>query len=122
VAVRVRGEGHARKTAAAVPSSGLNVPASLSVGAIIMDVVVWLRSLGLGKYEGKLGVPRMPNLLEQAISSDDADHAARILQDALGIESDDVANYCFPKTWPADREQRASIIGDWLQTEARFLA
>jgi hypothetical protein len=24
--------------------------------------------------------------------------------------------------WPADREQRARIIGEWLQTEARFLA
>jgi len=23
-----------------------------------------------------------------------------------------VANYCFPKTWPADREQRARIISD----------
>ncbi len=32
----------------------------------------------------------MPNLLAQAISSDDGDRAARILQDALGIESDDV--------------------------------
>ena len=40
----------------------------------------------------------------------------------LGIESDDVANYCFPKAWPEDREQRARIIGDWLQTEARYLA
>jgi hypothetical protein len=53
----------------------------------------------------------MPNLLEQAISSDEGDHAARIIQDALGIESDDVTNYCFPKHWPADREQRARIIG-----------
>jgi hypothetical protein len=43
------------------------------------------------------------------------------MQHALGSESDDVANYCFPKTWPADREQRARIIGDWLQTEAGFL-
>jgi hypothetical protein len=33
-----------------------------------------------------------------------------------------VANYCFPKNWPADREQRARIIGDWLQAEAHFLA
>ncbi len=39
---------------------------------------------------------------------------------AIGIESDDVVNYCFPKAWPADREQRAPIIG-WLQTEARYL-
>ena len=28
-----------------------------------------------------------------------------------GIESDDVANYVFPKTWPKDRDQRARIIG-----------
>jgi hypothetical protein len=36
--------------------------------------------------------------------------------------SDDVVNYCFPKNWPEDREQRARIIGEWLQTEARYLA
>ena len=58
----------------------------------------------------------MSNLLEQAINCSDGDQAAKILQDALGIESDDVANYVFPKTWPADREQRARIIGEWLQT------
>jgi hypothetical protein len=40
----------------------------------------------------------------------------------FGIESDEVANYCFPKTWPKDREQRARIMGECLQTEARFLA
>jgi uncharacterized protein HemY len=60
--------------------------------------------------------------LEQAINCSDGDEAAKIIQDALGIESDDVASYVFPKTWPADREQRARIIGEWLQTEARFLA
>ena len=64
----------------------------------------------------------MPNLLEQAISSDNGDRAAKIIQRALGMESDEVANYVFPKTWPADRTQRAHIIGEWLQTEARFLA
>ena len=64
----------------------------------------------------------MSNLLEQAVDFDDGDRAAKIIQDALGIKSDDVANYVFPKTWPADREQRARIIGEWLQTEARFLA
>ena len=48
--------------------------------------------------------------------------AAKVIQEALGIESDEVANYVFPKTWPNDREQRARIIGEWLQTEARFLA
>jgi hypothetical protein len=65
---------------------------------------------------------RMTNLLERAISTDDADRAAKIIQSALGIESDEVANYCFPRTWPRDREQRARIIGDWLRAEVRFLA
>jgi len=60
----------------------------------------------------------MTNLLAQAINCNDGDQVARIIQDALGIESADVANYCFPKTWTADREQRARIIGEWLQTEA----
>ena len=64
----------------------------------------------------------MTNLLEQAISSDDGDRAAEIIKEALGIESDDALNYTFPKTWPTDREVRARIIGDWLQTEARYLA
>ena len=64
----------------------------------------------------------MTNLLEQAINCNDGDRAAKIIQDALGIESGDVVNYCCPKTWPDDREQRARIIGDWLQTEARYLA
>jgi hypothetical protein len=34
----------------------------------------------------------MSNLLQQAINCDDGDRAARIIQDALGIESDDVVN------------------------------
>jgi uncharacterized protein HemY len=64
----------------------------------------------------------MTNLLQQAIDCDDGDRAARIIQDALGIESDDVVNNCFPKEWPADRERRARYIGTWLATEARYLA
>jgi hypothetical protein len=64
----------------------------------------------------------MTNLLERAISTDDADRAAKLIQNALGIESDEVVNYRFPRTWPQDREQRARIIGDWLRAEARFLA
>jgi hypothetical protein len=63
----------------------------------------------------------MANLIEQAIACDDGDRAARIIQEALGIESDEVANYVFSESWPAGREQRARIIGEWLQTEARFL-
>jgi uncharacterized protein HemY len=55
----------------------------------------------------------MINLLEQAISCDDADKAAKIIQDALGIEGDDLVNY--PKTWPNDREQRIAIVGEWLK-------
>jgi hypothetical protein len=50
------------------------------------------------------------NLLAQAINSDDADRAARIIQEALGIERDDIANYCFPKTWPADREVAVVLL------------
>jgi hypothetical protein len=64
----------------------------------------------------------MTNLLEQAIDTDDGDCAAKLIQNALGIESDEVANYCFPKTWPKDRGHRARIIGDWLKAETRFLA
>jgi hypothetical protein len=63
----------------------------------------------------------MSNLLEDAIRTDDGDRAAKILQQALGIVRD-LVGYCFPKEWPADREQRATIIGEWLKTEARFLA
>jgi hypothetical protein len=62
----------------------------------------------------------MTNLLERAISTDDGGLAAKIIQDAPGIESDEVANYCFPKKLA--RGQRARIIGDWLRAEARFLA
>jgi hypothetical protein len=57
---------------------------------------------------------RTTNLLERAISTDDGDRAAKIIQSALGIESDDVR--------PKDREQRARIIGDRLRAEARYLA
>jgi hypothetical protein len=53
----------------------------------------------------------MTNLLDQAINCNDGDRAAKIIQNALGIESDDVANYCFPKD-PANREQRANTIGE----------
>ena len=63
----------------------------------------------------------MANLLERAIDCDDGDDAGKLIRDALGIESDEVANYMFPKTWPANREQRARIIGEWLRAEARFL-
>jgi uncharacterized protein HemY len=61
----------------------------------------------------------MTNLLAQAIDCDDADRAAKMIRDALGIESNDVVNYCFPKEWPADHKRRAKYIGEWLKTEAR---
>jgi hypothetical protein len=64
----------------------------------------------------------MANLIEQAINCDDSNLAAKMIQNALGIESDEVTNYCFPKTWPENHEQRARIIGDWLRAEARFVA
>ena len=37
----------------------------------------------------------MSNLLEQVIDCNDGEQAAKIIQDALGIESDDVVNYVF---------------------------
>jgi|SRR5690242_757271 len=64
----------------------------------------------------------MTNLLEQAINCEDGDLAAKIIQDALGIEKADRTQCCFGKTWPADRGQRARIIGEWLQMEARLQA
>ena len=64
----------------------------------------------------------MTNLLAQAINCDDADRAAKMIRDVLGIEIDDVVNYCFPKEWPADRERRARYIGEWLKTESRYRA
>jgi len=62
------------------------------------------------------------HILTFDIPDDALERAAKMIRNALGIESHDVANYCFPKAWPEDREQRARIIGDWLQTEARYLA
>jgi hypothetical protein len=78
------------------------------------EAIERLRALRTGPFrtDGQAAYP-MTNLLEQAISCDDADRAAKIIQDALGIESDDVVNYCFPKSWPENREQRAAIIGEW---------
>ena len=55
----------------------------------------------------------MTNLLERAISTDDGDRAAKIIQDAFGIESNEVANYCFPKTGRriVNSVQGSSVIG-----------
>lgn len=63
----------------------------------------------------------MTNLLKQAISCDDRDRAASIIIKALGIETDELAKFCL-KHWPAERKQRARIIGHWLHAEAQFLA
>ena len=38
------------------------------------------------------------NLLKQVINCDHGDRPAKIIQNALSIESDDVVTYCFPKT------------------------
>lgn len=63
----------------------------------------------------------MANLLEQAINCDDGGGAAKIIMDALGIETGDLAKHCL-KNWPTDRKQRGYIIGNWLQEEAGFSA
>ena len=49
----------------------------------------------------------MSNLLAEAINCDDPERAAKMIRDALGIESDDVVGYCFPTEWAADCERRA---------------
>jgi hypothetical protein len=63
----------------------------------------------------------MNNHLEQAINCDDSDRAAKVIRDALGIENDDVTNFCFSKNWPDENELRAAVIGDWLKTEVSYL-
>jgi len=55
------------------------------------------------------------NLLAQAVNCDDGERAAEIIQNALGIKSDDLVKYCFPNDWPAHREERARIIGERLE-------
>jgi hypothetical protein len=63
---------------------------------------------------------RLANLFEQAIQCNDGDHAAKSSSTRSGLRV-----MTWPTTsspWPHDREQRARIIGEWLQTEARFLA
>jgi hypothetical protein len=62
------------------------------------------------------------NLIQAAIDDNDGDHAAKMIRNAFGIASDEITNYSFPKHWPDTRERRARVIGDWLRTEARFLA
>ena len=59
----------------------------------------WLSAVGVpGSEESDDGARslvrriNMANLLEQAINSNDGDHAAKLIQNALGIESDSVAN------------------------------
>ena len=49
----------------------------------------------------------MTNLLQQAINCDDADRAARIIRDALGIESDDVRQLLLPDD-----------LADWIASGA----
>ena len=74
----------------------------------------------LAEHVGLEGHKTMTNLLKQAINCDDADRAAKIIQDALGIESSELANLCL-KHWPSEREKRARVIGHWLHAEAQFL-
>ena len=63
----------------------------------------------------------MTNLLEQAINSNDGDHAARLIQEALGIESDEVVNYCFPKAWPNDPSSALGSSANGCRPKPVFL-
>jgi len=62
----------------------------------------------------------MTNVLKQAINCDDRNRAASIIMEALGIETDELANFCL-KHWPSERRQRAHVIGHWLHAEAQFV-
>jgi hypothetical protein len=64
----------------------------------------------------------MTNLLRQAINCDDGDRAAKIIQEALGIESDDVVNHCFPKEMACRSRVACEIHRHMAATEARYLA
>ena len=59
----------------------------------------------------------MTNLLEEAINSNDGDHAESSLKKR--IESDDVANYVFPKAWPSGCLQPFADDPSALLTVAR---
>jgi len=50
----------------------------------------------------------MTNLLAQAINCDDADRVAKIIQDALSIEGDDVIQLTLPQT-VANRPRAARL-------------
>jgi hypothetical protein len=63
----------------------------------------------------------MSNLLQQAINCDDPDRAAKIIQDRSVSRAMMWSTTASPQ-WPAYREQRARYIGEWLKTEARYLA
>jgi hypothetical protein len=54
-----------------------------------------------------------PTCSNRRINADDGDPAAKIIQDALGIESDEVANYCFPK-----RSAGRRVVKDIILTAA----
>ena len=60
--------------------------------------------------------PSRALILKSAQGRDEFRRLIRI--NALGIESDDVVNYCFPTTWPTDRARRARYIGEWLNRGA----
>jgi hypothetical protein len=51
----------------------------------------------------------MTNAFQEAIDCNDGDQAARIIHDALDIESHNAATCCFPKTRPS-----IASIGDRL--------
>ena len=79
---------------------------------------IWGNARGNNRKPAGKRLPS-PVSFEQAIRCDDGNRAAKIIKEALGIESDDVLNYTFPKDWPTDREVRARIIGGWLRAEAQ---
>jgi hypothetical protein len=62
----------------------------------------------------------MANLLEQAIECNDGDHAAQIIQHALGIESDDVANYVFRRRGLPIASSAPASLGNGYKLKRAF--
>jgi hypothetical protein len=62
----------------------------------------------------------MTNILTRALQSNDPDESCRLIQDALGITTGDVAAQCFSgiDNWDVlPLPERGKVIAAWLKSE-----
>jgi hypothetical protein len=102
------------------------MPRQLYFQYVLLSQLVWSASVESALYFSQRR-PRELATFEWTIDAKDPRRVTTyenwwrdILAPALESRSRRDANYCFPKTWPNDREQRARIIGEWLQTEMTY--